>query len=164
MSIDERTRLRIRQWFVDQMDDEEMVRAIMESMPPVEWADVATKSDVALLGRELRTEMGELRIEIRDQIANVKADVGTVRGEISELRGEMSGLRGEMSELRGEIGGEISELRGEMSGLRGEMSGLRGEMSGLRGELRSDLASFLRTMVFMMIGFALTIWISLLVA
>ena len=132
MSIDERTRLRIRQWFVDQMDDEEMVHAIMESMPPVEWTELATKSDLTLLGRELRSEMGE--------------------------------LRGEMSELRGEMRGDMSSVRGEMSELRGEMAGLRGEMSELRGDLSTDLASFLRTMVFMMIGLALTIWISLLVA
>jgi hypothetical protein len=114
------------------MDDEEMVHAIMESMPPVEWAELATKSDLALLGRE--------------------------------LRGEMAELRGEMGELRGEMRGDMSGVRGEMAGLRGEMSELRGEMSALRGDLSADLASFLRTMVFMMIGLALTIWISLLVA
>ena len=75
------------------MDDEEMADAIMESMPAVDWSELATKSDLELLSRELRAEMGETRVE-----------------------------------------------------------------------LRNEFVSFQRTMVLMMIGLALTIWISLLVA
>ena len=107
MAIDERIRLRIRQWFMQQVDDEEMADAIMESMPPVEWSELVTKHDLALTTRELRAEMGELRVE----------------------------LKTEMNELRGDI-----------------------------AKISYDLASFQRTMMFMLIGFALTIWISLLVA
>ena len=118
MPIDERIRLRIRQWFMQQVDDEEMADAIMESMPPVEWSELVTKHDLALTTRELRAEMGELRVE---------------------LRTEMSELRTEMSDLRTELKSDIAKIS-------------------------YDLASFQRTMMFMLIGFALTIWISLLVA
>ena len=107
MPIDERTRLRIRQWFMEQVDDEEMADAIMESLPPVEWSELVTKQDLALTTRELRAEMGELRVE----------------------------LKTEMNELRGDI-----------------------------AKISYDLASFQRTMILMLIGFALTIWVSLLVA
>ena len=118
MTVDERTRLRIRQWFLQQMDDEEMADAIMESMPPVDWSDLATKQDLALTTRELRSEMGQLRVE--------------------------------MGELRVE--------------LKTEMSGLRTELKRDIAKISYDLASFQRTTMLMLIGFALTIWISLLVA
>ena len=118
MAIDERIRLRIRQWFMQQVDDEEMADAIMESMPPVEWSELVTKQDLAFTTRELRSEMGEIRVEL-----------GEIRVD----------LRNEIGDLRGELKGDIAKLS-------------------------YDLASFQRTMMFMLIGFALTIWISLLVA
>ena len=88
---------------------------LMELLPPVGWADVARRSDLAAI----RGEMGELR------------------GEMGELRGE---LRAEMADLRTELRGEMAalrvELKGEMAGLRTE---LRGEMAGLRVELTSAI-------------------------
>ena len=76
-----------------------------------------------------------------------------LRGEFSELRG---GIRGDFGELRGEFG----ELRGEFGELRGE---LRGELAGLRGHIDSALARQARTYLFALMGFALTIWVTLLV-
>ena len=121
VAIDERTRLRIRQWFMQQVDDEEMADAIMESMPPVEWSELATKHDLTLTTRELRSEMGQVRVE--------KAQI-----------------RVEMGELRVELKTEMNDLRTDIS------------------KISYDLASFQRTMMLMLIGFALTIWVSLLVA
>ncbi len=136
MAIDERTRLRIRQWFMQQVDDEEMADAIMESMPPVEWTELATRHDLALTTRELRSEMGQLRVEM--------AQLGVDMGELGvELRSEMGELRVE---------------------LRTEMGELRSELKSDIAQISYDLASFQRTMILMLIGFALTIWVSLLVA
>lgn len=105
-----------------------------ETLPPEAWKQLATKSELALV----RTEL------------NAKIDTGLaeVRGEIKELRGEMTGLRGEMT-----------GLRGEMTGLRGEMTG---ELKEMRGEMKHDMARQTRTMVFTMIGVAVTIWLALL--
>jgi hypothetical protein len=136
VTVDERTRLRIRQWFLQQMDDEEMADAIMESMPPVDWSELATKHDLALTTRELRSEMGQLRVEMGELRVELKTEMGALRSDMGELRVE---LKNEMGELRSELKGDIAKIG-------------------------HDLASFQRTMMLMLIGFALTIWVSLLVA
>ena len=116
-----------------------------ETLPPEAWKQLATKSDLALVRTELNAKIDTGLAEVRGEI---KTGLAEVRGEIKELRGEMTGLRGEMT-----------GLRGEMTGLRGEMTG---ELKELRGEMKHDMARQTRTMVFTMIGVAVTIWLALL--
>jgi hypothetical protein len=92
----------------------EEATTFMEHMPPVGWADVATKHDL-----EQQTLLTKRDIELA----------------ASELRREIAGLRGEFGELRGEFGG----LRGEFGELRGEFGELRGEFGDLRAELHREL-------------------------
>lgn len=48
---------------------------LMSLLPPVGWADVATKDDLRMLSLEVRAEITELRTELRDGIADVRTDV-----------------------------------------------------------------------------------------
>ena len=86
-----------------------------------------------------------------DKVAT-KDDVNTAV-LLSERR-----LHGEITELRG----EITDIRGEITELRGEITDVRGEITELRGEIKYDLARQTRTMVFTMLGIAITIWLALL--
>ena len=86
-----------------------------------------------------------------DKIAT-KDDVNTAV-LLSERR-----LHGEITELRG----EITDIRGEITDVRGEITDVRGEITELRGEIKYDLARQTRTMVFTMLGIAITIWLALL--
>ena len=128
-----------------EMLGEERAETLMKCILPEGWEHLATKQDVELEGERLRGDFGELR-----------GDFGELRGDFGELRGEFGELRGEFGELRGEFG----ELRGEV---RGELGELRGELTGLRGHIDSALARQARTYLFALIGFALTIWVTLLV-
>ena len=53
-------------------------------------------------------------------------------------------------------------LHSEITELRGEITDVRGEITELRGEIKHDLARQTRTMVFTMLGIAITIWLALL--
>ncbi|MCC6339302.1 MAG: hypothetical protein IT197_04935 [Acidimicrobiia bacterium] len=121
MTIDERHRLALAEAAKRVLGDDPAV-TLMELLPPVGWADVATRRDLDSLRTGLQAEIAVLR--------------GEMHREIGELRGEIGGLRGEIGRLQGEIGG-----------LQGEIGGLQGEIGGLRGELRSEMAALSRRLV-----------------
>ncbi len=89
MSVSELQRHELFEWFKEAMGPERAA-VIMELLPPVGWADIATKDDVRNLGIELRGEMAELR---------------------SELRGEMAELRGEMARFEGRIDHSLARMQ-----------------------------------------------------
>ena len=137
--------------------DEETAAALMERLPP-DWSQLATKSDVAALGAELRGEMAELR-------GGMAALGAELRGEMAELRGGMAALgaelRGEMAELRGGMAALGAELRGEMAALSADLGGgitaLAGDMVAMEGRSERRAARDLRTVLFAFAGFALAV-------
>jgi hypothetical protein len=72
MAIDERRRLDLYTWLREAAGDER-ADTLMELLPPVGWADVATKRDVAALeermdlGLEALEERMELRFEALEE-------------------------------------------------------------------------------------------------
>jgi hypothetical protein len=104
MTIDENTRLDLRQWFETNMG-ERLARAVMEAMPPIDYDQLATKTDVELLGRELRAEMGQLRAELRAEMGELRAEL---RAEMGELRAELGQVRADATSLEGRLDLRIS--------------------------------------------------------
>jgi hypothetical protein len=121
MAVDERGRLELAEAAKRALGENAGI-TLMELLPPVGWADVATKHDLTVL----------------------RGDLDLVRDDLRELRDEFNGLRGEFNGLRDEFNG----LRGEFNGLRGEFKDLRRDVDvRLERGFRQMLVTFTSLMV-----------------
>ncbi len=68
MAVNERTRHDLYVG-LEELLGVERTSVLMEHLPPVGWADVATKRDLDTFGTELRAEMSELRGEFGLELA-----------------------------------------------------------------------------------------------
>ena len=64
MSITEASRFQLRT-AIGQILDEEAADTLMELLPPVGWADVATKTDLQHLRDEMQADIKNLRDELK---------------------------------------------------------------------------------------------------
>jgi hypothetical protein len=104
VTVDEQRRLRLFEAVREVLGEQEAA-TLMEYLPPVGWADVATKRDLDALTAELRGEMAEFRGEM----AEFRSDI---RAEMAEFR---SGVRAEMAEFRSEIRIELHDALREQT-------------------------------------------------
>jgi hypothetical protein len=72
----------------------------MEFMPPIEWTDVATKDDLALMGRELRAETAELRAEMHLGFAAVSNEFAVVHKELAGIHKEFADIRNGFADMK----------------------------------------------------------------
>lgn len=101
MTISDQTRHRLHQR-LDEVLGPDDAATLMEHLPPVGWADVATKRDLDHLATQLRSEMGTGFDSVRSEMA-----LGFV-GLRAEFREEIWGLRTELHK-------ELGALRGDMA-------------------------------------------------
>jgi hypothetical protein len=98
MSVTERRRHALHEW-AKQTGDEEVAATLMELLPPVGWADVATKRDLDHFGtqlrNELRAEMSGLRTEVHQELADVHVSMSSLEARVHrELRVQLFGIMG----------------------------------------------------------------------
>lgn len=109
---------------------EEEARTLMECLPPVRWDQLATRDDI-------RASEERLRTEFNGQFALVNA-------RFAEVHTCIDGLENKMDAGFAKVWAEFDSVRAELSQHRGEVA--------------VQIAKLTRTMVFMMSGFMLTIW------
>lgn len=82
MSITEASRFQLRT-AIGQILDEEAADTLMELLPPVGWADVATKTDLQHLRDELKADIQNLRVATKTDLQHLR----------DELKGDMHALQ-----------------------------------------------------------------------
>ncbi|MFZ4113290.1 MAG: hypothetical protein ACOYKG_08945 [Ilumatobacteraceae bacterium] len=85
MSITEASRFQLRT-AMGQILNEEAADTLMELLPPVGWADVATKSDLQHLRDELKGDINSLRVATKSDIQHLRDEL---KGDIQNLREEL---------------------------------------------------------------------------
>ncbi len=86
----------------------EQATTLMEHLPPVGWADVATKHDLAQLQAATSQDFAHLQTATSQDFALVRSEM---RAEMADLRTE---LRGEMAELRTELRDGLAAVRTDL--------------------------------------------------
>ena len=107
-------RLRFLEWMLDLGLDPDTADAILMTMSPFDWHELATKRDLERFATKAdlerfatKADLDELRAETRAEFALVRAEMAT-KTELNDLG----------KELRTEMNGGFAQLRQEMDGLR----------------------------------------------
>ena len=129
MALDERAR---HELFLglEQVLGPERAETLMELMPPVGWADVATKRDLDALEERMN-----LRFELVDQ-----------RFEASEHK-LLAGFRAEMLAHTNLITAQMNGMTARMDGMTARMDGMMARMDGMTGQLRVLIMAIVGAMV-----------------
>ncbi|WP_419925981.1 hypothetical protein [Candidatus Poriferisocius sp.] len=126
---------------------EEEARTLMESLPPTFWYHLATKDDLKAL---------DGRIQAKFDGVDAKFD-----GVDAKFEGIDAKFEGIDARFEG-IDARFEKVDGEFAKVYGEFALVRSEMEKNKGEIALMIANQTRTLVFILVGFAVTIWGSIL--
>jgi hypothetical protein len=120
VAITEETRHQLFQR-LEQVLGADEAATLMEHLPPVGWADVATKHDLEHQRVALSSDIELVRVALSSDIDLARVQLGN---EITSLRTE---LGNEIQAVRTDLGNEITSLRTE---LRNDIGAVRTELCG----------------------------------
>lgn len=84
MAMTEHDRLRLRQRLTETIG-EDAATTLMEAIPPVDYDQLATKDALALLGREVRSDIVELRGEMHLRFAEIETRFAAVDQRFADV-------------------------------------------------------------------------------
>ena len=108
----------------------ESAHELLAYLPPVGWADVATKADVGMI----RNKMDALRAEMRGETAELRGELRSGMAELrSELQVGMTELRSEMTSMRSEIDVRFAAVDGRFDAVDGRFAAVNGRFDAVDG-------------------------------
>ncbi|MCY3943510.1 MAG: hypothetical protein OXG18_07090 [Gemmatimonadetes bacterium] len=107
MSITETDRIELHNQLVEAIGP--VATKLMQHIPP-DWTQLATKSDLAALGTELRGEMKAMEGRIARRFGIIDGRFGKIEGQFGKIEGQFERLRGEMKAMEGRIAGQIAKF------------------------------------------------------
>ncbi|MDH5290710.1 MAG: hypothetical protein OEY41_11995 [Acidimicrobiia bacterium] len=107
MAITEQQRHQLFQQLEELLGSEEAT-TLMEHLPPVGWADVATKSDLDHHQDLTRAHLDRTSVGLGQEITQVRTDLGA---EISHVRAD---LKAEISHVRADLDAKITQVRTDL--------------------------------------------------
>jgi len=115
MAITEHTRHQLHRALIESLGEEEAA-TLMEHLPPVGWADVATKSDIDNLRVATKTDFDNLRADFDNLRTATKTDFDNLRTstktDFDNLRTSLSDRMDKMAaDLRTEMANQFREAQ-----------------------------------------------------
>jgi uncharacterized small protein (DUF1192 family) len=137
MTVTEAERHRLYETFRDKFGQTE-ADTFMKMQVPIPWNELATKTDLLLLGSEITA--------VKSEIAGVRAELGAeIAGVRAELKSEIAGVTSEIAGLRAELKSDITGLSIELTNITSEIVVTKTEFGagilGAKAELGAEIAS-----------------------
>ncbi len=154
MPADEKTRLRIRQYLTE-LIDEEAADAMMESMPPIAWTELATKADVGRLDGRLDTlslRVGQNSSDIQELTRTVAEQGVSLGARIDGLGDRIDGLGDRLDQRIDGVSVRMDSVCERMDSIGARMDDLGVQMGQLGRAVTIGAATVAITLVVFMIG------------
>ena len=105
MAIDERTRHEMYSGLEEKLGSP-VADALMAHLPPVGWAHVATKQDIAALEAVTRLEIGSIEHDVgslKHKVASLKDEVVLVKQEVASVKDEVVSVKQDVASVKQDL-------------------------------------------------------------
>jgi hypothetical protein len=138
---------------------------LMAALPPVGWADVATKADLGVIRSEMDGRFNGMEGRMTAGFAQVDGRFAQVDGRFDEMEGRMTAgfaqVEGRMTAGFARVDGRFAQVDGRFAELDGRLEGLSGQLVGeiakAKDSMRVWTIATLITLILGMAGVAISI-------
>jgi hypothetical protein len=131
MAVDEARRHRLYETMRERLGEEEAA-TLLEYLPPVGWADVATKRDLDALETSLRGDLDRRFGEVERHFGHVDARFGAIDGRFGHVEGRLGAMEVRFDEIDRQlrrVDGRLDEIDRRLEAIDGRIDRLADQMN-----------------------------------